>query len=336
MRTRLSVIAALVLGLSVWNVSVAQDDIVSGDPGISCATNGPDGGVQGCFCNCYYDSNCSPAEQCSHSVPCIRRNDVDKPLFCPNQDYDSTPPCEPTDPEYPCAAGFPPRCCDESKLANGPCDGFCLPVVNGSDCGNENPRSLAAVHTAWTTAYDRAGARGGGPIGPFTAQPSVLAHTRIKSVACRLELQRSALNLQETCRSGAVLEHPEFELHREEDHFMVDLSDDKCTLSLGRICAMALESYIVGRPDEGDRILRSITEACPDGQALGARCEGHRDEIACLQQELRAKASFLTTARRAEFGAGDVSGDGEECQQSSDCGPTSFCIDGVCFTVLCL
>ncbi|MDX1402182.1 MAG: hypothetical protein R3245_09695 [Kiloniellales bacterium] len=193
------------------------------------------------------------------------------------------------------------------------------------------------MHAAWTKAFDKAANTGGGPVGPFTTVAHHLAHRLIGSPKCRTILAQSALDLQEVCRSAAFLEHPE-EFHRTDDHRVVDISKDGCARKIGPLCEKALTAYMTGRPRMAKLFLGKIPKACPNGQQLGGRCEGVPDEIACLGEELHAKAIFLTTSILETESCGNGVIDPEEqCERHTDCGgtPLDYCVGCSCFTFGC-
>ena len=124
----------------------------------------------GTGCECYYDKDCPDEEGgmgfCWLGVGCDIQGDP--------EDINSKP--------LDGLCGFIPRPGD--------------PGSAGSSCGSVSPTAVAKVVRTWASAFDKAGAKGGGPVGTFTARAYKLSHQLIPSPRCRLEIARKALDLQ--------------------------------------------------------------------------------------------------------------------------------------------
>ena len=262
----------------------------------------------GTGCECYYDSDCPDTPDgkgvCWHGIGCTYNGD-------------------PFDP----SAG---------KVLDGMC-GFIGPGSGpssaGSSCGSVSAGDLTKVLKAWASGYDKAGAKGGGPVGRFTARAYKLSHQLIPSVQCRFEISRKALDLQALSRSPDFLGHPDTR-HDSEDHSVQDISDDPCRQQIGRLSARALLFEILGEPEQAAAQLSRIPEVCPAGQTLGGRCDGSPDEIACLADRLQVMAQFFASQPRGICGDGVVSAD-EQCELDHDCGPPNRCMKCLCVTTVC-
>lgn len=206
-------------------------------------------------------------------------------------------------------------------------------VSSGSSCGSVSAGAVAKVLKAWTSAFDRAGASGGGPVGKFTARAYRLSHVLIPSVTCRFEIARKALDVQAISRSMEFLEHPGPH-HRVEDHIVQDISTDKCRQHLGKISARSLQLEIIGDSERAAEQLSQISGVCPAGQTLGGRCEGDPDEIGCLGRRLQVMAQFFTTQPRGTCGDGMVSAE-EQCELDTDCGDGIRCLQCRCISTIC-
>src|SRR5262249_33003213 len=109
-------------------------------------------------------------------------------------------------------------------------DGMCGTIKPGGGGGSGSvgssgravaPGAVGKVLKAWTSAFDKAGATGGGPVGRFTSRAYKLSHVLIPDIRCRFELARKALDLQALARGVAFLLHPAIH-HRVEDHMVAD------------------------------------------------------------------------------------------------------------------
>src|SRR6185436_3519065 len=138
----------------------------------------------GTGCECYYDTDCPDTDEgkgvCWRGTGC---------------DYHGDP--------------FDPS---TGKALDGTC-GFIGPAGGpssaGSSCGSVSASVVTKVLKAWASGYDKAGAKGGGPVGRFTVRAYKLSHQLIPSVRCRFEISRKSLDLQELSRSADFLGHPE-------------------------------------------------------------------------------------------------------------------------------
>jgi len=203
----------------------------------------------------------------------------------------------------------------------------------GSSCGEVTPGAVAKVLKAWTTAFDRAGASGGGPIGRFSVRAYRLSHLLIPSIGCRFEIARKALDLQVLSRSLGFLEHPDVH-HRVEDHIAQDISADKCRQQIGRISSKAVQLEIIGEPVKAAEQLSQIPAFCPAGQTLGGNCEGAVDELACLGERLQVMAQFFATAPQNVCGDGIVAAN-EQCELDQQCGDNNRCLQCRCVGTVC-
>jgi hypothetical protein len=211
------------------------------------------------------------------------------------------------------------------------------PASAGSSCASVSPVAVAKTLRAWASAFDKAGARGGGPVGTFTAKAYKLSHLLIPSIRCRFEIARRALDLQVLARGMDFLDHPD-PRHAVEDHVVQDISEDKCRQQVGKISARALQLEMMGATEKVAAQLSQIPEACPAGQTLGGLCEGAADEIACLGSRLQGMAQLFATQPRGVCGDGVVSSD-EQCETDSECDGNRCsqcrCVSTICGLVLC-
>ena len=221
------------------------------------------------------------------------------------------------------------------KRLDGMCGtiGFPGEPSAGSSCGAVSPGAVAKVLKAWTTAFDRAGSSGGGPVGTFSVRPYRLSHVLIPSLTCRFEIARKALDIQVLSRTLDFLQHPGPH-HGVEDHSVQDISADRCRQQLGKIASRAAQLEIVGDPARAAEQLSQIPAVCPGGQTLSPRCEGAPDEIACLGERLHVLGRFFTTQPRDICGDGIVASD-EQCELDIECGDDQRCLQCRCVTTAC-
>lgn len=229
-------------------------------------------------CNCYFSSDCPGGTFCYWGPGGPFTEDV----------------CNWRSPK---PQGIPGNGCTEDAAAAGPiCDGFCTPSNLGSRFGHEDPWLLAQGVQLWGDALLLPSQAGGGPVDPALAAQALALDFDSPLTAPLLGRQVADV-LVLTVGLEVYDYFCHYENGPETPEFWVDLSDDGCALSAGRLVLEAVIQEILD-PGAGEAVIGRIPLYCSDWQGrFGPRCARGEASLDCLTQRVRETAQYLTTPR---------------------------------------
>ena len=236
------------------------------------------------FCSCYFSGDCAAAADfCNWGSLTVEDN-------CSWRENKPN--------------GVPGAGCDVdfagTVWTSGICDGICTPSSFGSDLGSEDRTVLLQGIQLWADALLRPAIAGGGPVDPaLTAQVLELPF-RGDNNAWILGRQIGDM----LAMAGIThLDHQYcfHESHPGEDPpLVVDISDDLCLQTAGRLAIDALLAEIAN-PDSSKGMLDELRTACPDDRWQGLftqRCTAGANALDCVSRRIAATAEFLSTPRQ--------------------------------------